>query len=147
MIPSRSFRSGPISNRDPSGISVRLRRRRNQVNNRSWNSLRDLLVAGVVAQIHEFPGIAVQIEQLRAETFVQDVFPANGAQHVGPTFPGMQVQQGARTPAAEVDLAHRAVTPFGLGLPPKGAQKGSPLHAFGSNFAAGELDEGRQQID
>ena len=42
MIPRRSSRSGPISNRIASGISVRLRRRRNQVNSRSCISRRTL---------------------------------------------------------------------------------------------------------
>ena len=40
--PRRSSRSGPISNRNSSVISVRLRRRRNQVNRRSWSSRRTL---------------------------------------------------------------------------------------------------------
>ena len=42
MIPRRSSRSGPISNRISSGISVRLRRRRNQANSRSRISRRTL---------------------------------------------------------------------------------------------------------
>lgn len=42
MMPRRSSRSGPISNRISSGISIRLRRRRNQANSRSCISRRTL---------------------------------------------------------------------------------------------------------
>ena len=106
----------------------------------------DALVAGIVAQVEELAGIVGQVEELGAEPFVEDVLPPVGAQHVGPALPGVHVEQGARTPVAEVDLAHGEVAPLPHVPTPQDAEQGPPFHALGPHLSARELDERRQQV-
>ncbi len=74
----------------------------------------DIRMGRADAQVMQFVGIGVEIEQLGVKAFVVDVFPIGCAHHESTSVIGVEPQGKARWPERVVELAKRGITP-GIG--------------------------------
>src|SRR6185312_7459653 len=99
------------------------------------------------AEVLLLHGIVHQIEELRREAIIADIFPAPGANHDGTRLIGLATEDEPRAAPGIIELAEGGVAPIGWRRAAQERQQRATFEPLMTGRATEQVEEGRQQVD